>query len=179
MRTLAALFATVLAALALAAPAAAQRRPLQIGSYARLAFITNERLGGAPSFRSGLRPLPRCAGPVALRSTWVAAARAFGLDWRILAAISEIESGHGCNLGPSSAGAIGWTQFMPATWRSWGVDADGDRRATPYSSVDATYAAARYLRASGAPQSYRRALFAYNHAGWYVDSVLRRARRYG
>jgi membrane-bound lytic murein transglycosylase B len=57
----------------------------------------------------------------------------------------------------------------------YGMDADGDRRADPY---DAVYSTARYLRASGAPRSYRRALFAYNHAGWYVDKVLATARGY-
>jgi membrane-bound lytic murein transglycosylase B len=52
------------------------------------------------------------------------------------------------------------------------MDADGDRKASPYNSVDAIFSTARYLRASGAPRSYRKALFAYNHAGWYVDRVL-------
>lgn len=81
-------------------------------------------------------------------------------------------------MGPSSAGALGWTQFMPATWREWGMDADADGRASPYNSVDAIFSSARYLRASGAPGNYRRALFAYNHATWYVNDVLRRARRF-
>ncbi len=44
----------------------------------------------------------------------------------ILAAINEIETGFGQNLGPSSAGALGWMQFMPSTWAAYGVDADGD-----------------------------------------------------
>ena len=59
------------------------------------------------------------------------------------------------------------------------MDADGDRIATPLSSADAIFSSARYLRASGAPRSYRRALFAYNRAHWYVEDVLARARRYG
>lgn len=67
---------------------------------------------------------------------------------------------------------------MPATWRSWGMDADGDGRASPYNSLHAIYTTARYLRATGAPRSYRKALFAYDHAGWYVDDVLRRARTF-
>ena len=81
-------------------------------------------------------------------------------------------------MGPSSAGALGWTQFMPATWKIWGMDADGDGKASPYSSADAIFSSARYLRASGAPKSYRKALFAYNHANWYVDDVLKRSKKY-
>ena len=108
--------------------------------------------------------------------TWKAAGRAFGLRWSVLAAITQIESGHGCNMGPSSAGAIGWTQFMPATWKAWGMDADGDGKASPYNSADAVFSTARYLRATGAPRSYRKALFAYNHADWYVKKVLAAAK---
>ena len=76
----------------------------------------------------------------------------------MLAGLTEVESAHGCNMGPSSAGAIGWTQFMPATWKEWGMDASGDGKADPYNAVDAIYSSARYLRASGAPKSYYKAL---------------------
>jgi hypothetical protein len=68
-------------------------------------------------------------------------------------------------------------QFMPATWRSYGVDADHDGVKNPDSPRDAIFAAARYLKASGADHNMRRAIFAYNHAGWYVDSILLRAER--
>ena len=67
----------------------------------------------------------------------------------VLAAIAEVESGFGQNMGPSSAGAIGFMQFEPATWAAYGVDADGDGRKDPYAPADAIFAAARYLRASG------------------------------
>src|ERR687895_1097656 len=70
-------------------------------------------------------------------------------------------------------------QFMPPTWKAYGVDASGDGIADPYNPVDAIYAAARYLRASGAQTDLRRAVFAYNHADWYVDSVLKTAGVYG
>jgi membrane-bound lytic murein transglycosylase B len=170
-----AVLAAVLALVAaLPAPAAAAR-PQRLDA---LAFRTNPHLGGIPMWRSGLRPVAPCSGTRRLAPTFVAAGRAFGLRPSIIAAVSEIESGHGCNMGPSSAGALGWTQFLPGTWREWGMDADGDGRASPYSSVDAMYSTARYLRASGAPRSYRRALFAYNRAGWYVRDVLSRAERY-
>ena len=75
-------------------------------------------------------------GPTAARfrdlmTEWKAAGRAFQINWTILAAITEIESGFGCNMGPSSAGALGWTQFMPATWKIWGMDADGNGELGP------------------------------------------------
>src|SRR5690606_6771660 len=93
--------------------------------------------------------------------------------------INEIETDYGRNLNVSSAGAVGWMQFLPSSWRRYGVDANGDGRKDPYNPVDAIFAAARYLRAAGAETDLRRAIFAYNHADWYVDSVLMRARLLG
>ena len=72
-------------------------------------------------------------------------------------------------------GAIGWMQFMPSTWERWGVDADGDGIANPWSPDDAIAAAARYLAASGGQSDISRAVFSYNHAQWYVDEVLQLA----
>jgi hypothetical protein len=86
-----------------------------------------------------------------------------------------VESNFGRNMGPSSAGAVGWTQFMPSTWKRYGVDANGDGRRDPYDAPDAIFSSARYLRANGAPRDWYQALFAYNHADWYVAEVLRRA----
>ena len=72
-------------------------------------------------------------------------------------------------------------QFMPATWAKWGVDADGDHKADIMDPYDAVYAAARYLcwynPGAGLPQ-LKQAIFAYNHADWYVDEVLALARLY-
>src|SRR5215207_195977 len=51
-----------------------------------------------------------------------------------------------------------------------------DKRQDPYNPVDAFFAAARYLKAAGYEKYPRRAIFAYNHADWYVDSVMLRAR---
>jgi membrane-bound lytic murein transglycosylase B len=90
----------------------------------------------------------------------------------ILAAINQIETGFGTNLGPSYAGAVGWMQFMPATWESYGVDADGDGVKDPNNPEDAIFAAAGYLAASGMPGDTYKAIFAYNHADWYVEDVL-------
>jgi Transglycosylase SLT domain len=96
----------------------------------------------------------------------------------ILAAINMVESGFGQNQGPSSAGAVGWMQFLPSTWAAYGVDADDDGTRDPADPDDAIHAAARYLSASGAPRDWYRAIFAYNHADWYVQEVLAQADAY-
>jgi soluble lytic murein transglycosylase-like protein len=96
----------------------------------------------------------------------------YGIDWRVLAAINRVETNLGRNTHVSSAGAVGWMQFLPSTWRRWGVDASGDGIADPYDPQDAIFSAARYLNAAGARQDIRRAVFAYNHANWYVNEVL-------
>jgi hypothetical protein len=127
-------------------------------------------------------PLPTACGPVSIPTflppIYQAAAQAYDLGPAgpsILAAINEIESGFGVNLGPSSAGAVGWMQFMPSTWATYGVDANGDGINDPNNPNDAIFAAARYLRAAGMPEDPEGAVFAYNHADWYVAEVMARA----
>ena len=107
-----------------------------------------------------------------LLALWQSAGSAYGVPWEVLGAINKIESNFGRNMGPSSAGALGWMQFMPETWMRWGMDADGDGVANPWDPEDAIYAAARYLAAAGAAEDISRAIFAYNHADWYVRDVL-------
>lgn len=104
-----------------------------------------------------------------------------GLPWAVLAAIGRVESRHGADRRRSPAGALGPMQFMPATWRVYGVDADGDGKADVYDPDDAVHGAAKYLCANGGGNSMtlRQSLWDYNHAGWYVDDVLAQARRYG
>jgi len=114
--------------------------------------------------------------PPFLLPIYQAAGVEYGVRWEVLAAINEIESDYGRNLNVSSAGAVGWMQFLPSSWKRFGVDANKDGRTDPYNPVDAIFAAARYLKAAGYEQDVRRAIFAYNHADWYVDSVLLRAR---
>jgi murein DD-endopeptidase MepM/ murein hydrolase activator NlpD len=114
-----------------------------------------------------------------LLGLWQSAGQAYGVPWNVLAAINKIESNFGRNMGPSSAGAIGWMQFMPSTWLRWGTDANGDGIADPWNPVDAIYSAARYLAASGAASDIRQAVFSYNHATWYVNDVLSLAQLYG
>jgi hypothetical protein len=117
--------------------------------------------------------------PPFLLAIYQAAGIQYGVRWEILAAINEIETDYGRNLRTSPAGAVGWMQFLPSSWRRWGVDANNDGRKDPYNPVDAIFSAARYLRAADAEHHLRQAIFAYNHAGWYVDSVLLRARMLG
>ena len=97
----------------------------------------------------------------------------------MLASINRIETAFGTNLNVSSAGALGWMQFIPSSWEAYGVDANNDGRKDPYNPVDAICAAANYLDAAGAQEDLYRAIFAYNHADWYVDEVLLYARQYG
>ncbi len=78
----------------------------------------------------------------------------------------------------NSAGAGGPMQFLASTWAQYGVDAEGDGPPDRWNPADAIFGAANYLRASGAPGSYREAIFAYNHAGWYVEEVERWAAKY-
>ena len=128
-------------------------------------------LPGVPNFFIEKFRIPPFLLPV-----YQAAGVEYGVRWEVLAAINEIETDYGRNLNVSSAGAVGWMQFIPSCWDLYGVDANQDGLADPYNPVDAIFAAARYLAAAGAAQDLRRAIFAYNHADWYVESVLMRAR---
>jgi hypothetical protein len=105
-----------------------------------------------------------------------------GLSWTVLAAIGQIESADGTNEGPSSAGALGPMQFLPSTWAIWGIDGFGQKGAPDVTNpYDAVPSAARLLCADGAAaggQHLYKAIFDYNHAGWYVREVLGLAARY-
>lgn len=108
------------------------------------------------------------------RKLYRESARQYGFreDWYILAAVGKVESDHGANMGPSTAGAMGPMQFLPSTWETAGVDGDGDGVANIMDPRDAIPAAAGYLKTGGAPQDWYAALFSYNHADWYVIKVL-------
>jgi soluble lytic murein transglycosylase-like protein len=99
------------------------------------------------------------------------AQRRFGVQWNVLAAVNFVESKFGKLRSASAAGAQGPMQFMPATWRRYGLAGN------VHDPHDAILGAANYLRASGAPRALRRALHAYNPSAAYVDAVQRYARR--
>jgi hypothetical protein len=115
-----------------------------------------------------------------------AAAARYRLDWTVLAGIGRVECDHGRDPAPSCtipgalnyAGAGGPAQFLVSTWARYGVTPSGRGTPNMWNPVDAIFSMANYLRASGAPGDYRRAIFAYNHAWWYVADVLSWARVY-
>ncbi|HVU74334.1 MAG TPA: lytic transglycosylase domain-containing protein [Mycobacteriales bacterium] len=145
------------------------------GDQAEVELLGRFALDDSPSSYTGGRPRT-------YRQLYQAAAKTCpGLSWTVLAAIGQIESDHGRNSGPSSAGALGPMQFLPSTWKDWGEDADGDGQANIMDPYDAVYSAARYLCSYGPGNgidALKRAIFGYNHADWYVDEVLALAVRY-
>jgi hypothetical protein len=117
------------------------------------------------SFRTGpAEPAER------LRRHYQEAQRRFGVPWYVLAAVNFVETAFGKVRSPSTAGAQGPMQFLPSTWRAYGLGGD------IHDPRDSIFGAANYLRASGAPGNLRRALYAYNHSELYVDAVLAYAR---
>jgi membrane-bound lytic murein transglycosylase B len=126
-------------------------------------------------------PTSSCAStgvPPVLIPIYQQAADKYGLGPQgpaVLAGINAVETGFGTNMGPSSAGALGWMQFMPSSWEEYGLDANGDGVADPYNPEDAIFAAASYLSIAGMPADTYGAIFAYNHADWYVEEVLANA----
>jgi membrane-bound lytic murein transglycosylase B len=107
-----------------------------------------------------------------LRGYYLEAQRRFGVSWRLLAAVNYVESAFNKLRNSSSAGAQGPMQFIPSTWRRYGL---GGNVHDPH---DAILGAANYLHANGAPRNNRRALYRYNPSSLYVDAVLRYARRF-
>jgi membrane-bound lytic murein transglycosylase B len=97
--------------------------------------------------------------------------RRFGVRWQLLAAVNFVESAFGKVRNSSTAGAQGPMQFLPATWRAYGLGGD------VHDPHDAILGAAHYLAANGGAHDERRALLRYNHSTLYVDAVLRYAHR--
>lgn len=142
--------------------------------------------GGGVSFGEPVANVESVAGiPAEYLRLFVAAGSAYGVPWTVLAGIGKVECDDGQDPAPActqegatnSAGAGGPMQFLASTWQEYGVSVNGgppDR----WNPADAIFAAARYLRANGAPQELQRAIFAYNHSQEYVAEVLRWAQRY-
>lgn len=134
--------------------------------------ITSGFRSGAPT-GVALADIPPEHLPIFLK-----AQEKYGVSWAVLAAIAKIESDFGRNMGPSSAGAIGYMQFMPATWEAYKQDGDGDGRCDPYDPWDAVFTAANMLKADGFDTDPQGAVYAYNHAWWYVRKVFEQAAAY-
>jgi soluble lytic murein transglycosylase-like protein len=153
--------------------AALARLPEAVRGEARDSVRAMRHLADIPR---DLKNLPRLrvarAAPAAdLRRHYGEAQRRFGVHWTILASVNFVESAFGRIRSASEAGARGPMQFMPATWRQYGMGGDID------DPRDAILGAANYLRASGARHDIARALFAYNHSTSYVRAIRRFAAR--
>lgn len=162
---------------AVAASVAAFMTPLLIVVFT-LAQAPVDDAGKAVPSELALKDIP----PEYLRWYMDAAQTCPRLSWTVLAAVGKVESDHGRDPAsrlPNSAGAHGPMQFLPATFAAHAVDGNGDGRTDIGDPADAIYSAAAYLCATGAATDVRRALFAYNHAWWYVDRVLAKAAAYG
>ena len=134
-------------------------------------------------------PAAAAAIPPAYLALYVGAARTCpGLPWTVLAGIGTVESDNGqsrlpgVESGHNYAGAEGPMQFLPATFAEYAVNADPGQPVSPYDPADAIYAAAAMLCATGArggsTAGIEQAVFAYNHASWYVAEVMARAASY-
>ncbi len=140
---------------------ATDKRPLK----SELAVRRELRQLSTPRPLSAFRTGP-AAPATELLGYYRAAQQRFGVAWNVLAAVNFIETAFNKLRNASTAGARGPMQFLPSTWRRYGL---GGNVHDPH---DAILGAANYLRASGAPRNYRRALYHYNPSGVYVDTVL-------
>jgi hypothetical protein len=143
-------------------------------------------IGGGPPSPSAQRDIP----PTYLALYQAAADSCPGLPWSVLAAIGKVETDHGRSTAPgvsagaNVAGAAGPMQIgiggkAGPTFASYAVDADGGG-ASVYDPADAIFTAANYLCRHGAARGggVAQAVFAYNHADWYVTKVLAIASTY-
>lgn len=140
---------------------------------ARLAALSASVARSATDRVAGARAV---SVPADYGALYVAATKTCpGMPPTVLAAIGQVETGHGRNTATSYAGAQGPMQFLPATFAGYAVDGDADGRSEITSPADSIFTAARYLCANGAgqgPEALHRAIWHYNHAEWYVELVL-------
>jgi soluble lytic murein transglycosylase-like protein len=155
-------------------PKRGKRAPKPSALTPALPLSLSSSIAGVPGFFIESFRIPPFLLPI-----FQAAGTAYGVPWQVLAAINEVETDYGRDLSLSSAGAEGWMQFLPSSWETYGVDANGDGYKDPYNPADAIFAAARYLRAAGATTNVRGAIFSYNHSQAYVESVMLRAKLLG
>ncbi len=147
--------------------AALRRLPASVRGEAADTVRGLRRLAAIPR---DLEHLPRLrtapAAPAAdLRRSYDEGQRRFGVHWTLLAAVNFVESAFGRVRSASESGARGPMQFLPSTWRAYGMGGDID---DPH---DAILGAANYLSRSGAREDLDGALFAYNHSRDYVRAI--------
>ena len=148
------------------------RLPSDVRGEARDTVAARRHIAAIPRGRARPRVQVAEAAPAAeLRDAYAAAERRFGIHWSVLAAINFVESAFGRVRSASESGALGPMQFMPATWRAYGMGGD------VHDPGDAILAAANYLDRSGASADLDRALYAYNHSTAYVRAIRRFAAR--
>ncbi|MHA6631130.1 lytic transglycosylase domain-containing protein [Pseudonocardia sichuanensis] len=169
----------------IAAAVAAMILLLVIAIIGSLAALLGAGLGGtsAPS-QTALTDIP----PEQLALYQQAATVCPGLDWTVLAAIGKVESDHGrstlrgVHTGENPYRAAGPMQIIPTTWDAilarHQIPPGGATPPSRYNPHDAIHAAAFLLCDNDARTDLRGAVFAYNHADWYVDHVLARADDY-
>jgi membrane-bound lytic murein transglycosylase B len=112
---------------------------------------------------------------LAVKRQWVQkAASAYGIDWKILEAVWQVESGKRWHTTVrSSAGAQGPCQFMPTTWRAYAQDGNGDGTKDISYAPDCLFGAAKLLAANGAASgNVTNALLRYNFSMSYVKKVI-------
>ena len=148
------------------------RLPRDVRGEARDTVLAQRSLAAIPRARHRPRVRVASAAPAAeLRRDYGVAQNRFGVHWSVLASINLVESAFGRIRSASEAGARGPMQFLPSTWRRYGMGGDID------DPRDAILAAANYLRTGGAAHDLDRALFAYNHSTSYVRAIRRFAGR--
>jgi membrane-bound lytic murein transglycosylase B len=149
------------------------RLPPDVRGEARDTVRGRRDLAAIPRSPGRLPPvrIAQAAPAEQLRRYYAVAQRRFGIDWSILASLNFVESAFGRIRSASQAGARGPMQFLPSTWRAFGMGGSID------DPRDAILAAANLLRHDGAPRHLDRALFAYNHSTAYVRAIRRFAAR--
>lgn len=100
-----------------------------------------------------------------LKGWYKEASERFGVPWSILAAVHLVETRMGRLRGISTSGARGPMQFLPATWKGYGLDGNID------DEHDSILAAANYLAKMGAKRDLDRAIWHYNNHDDYVRAV--------
>ncbi len=117
--------------------------------------------------------------PADFDQLYQAAGGAYGVDWHILKAIHQIETGcSGSTTRSNPSGATGPMQFLPSTFRNHAVDGNGDGVKSVYNVTDAVYTAAKYLVDCGYPD-LKAALWGYNPSSSYYNRVLNIAGTFG